>query len=87
MAGMHVHNEALTVRIEQTGNLVAIREALDTEPGRPHRQATELVVGVTFRVLSVFMGAGRRPPLVCFSHRPWSSASAVGRSSAVIQQA
>ena len=69
MAGMHVHNEALTVRIEQDGKLVAIREELDTEPGRPHRQATELVVGVTFRVLSVFMGAGWRPRVVCFSHR------------------
>jgi AraC-like DNA-binding protein len=69
MAGMHVHNEALTVHIEQVGNLVAIRETLDTEPGQPHRQATELVVGVTFRVLSVFMGAGWRPRLVCFSHR------------------
>ena len=33
------------------------------------QQATELVAGVVFRVLGVFMGASWRPRLVCFSHR------------------
>jgi len=56
------------------GNLVAIREELEAE-GLPVRQATELVVGVTFRVLGVFMGAGWRPRLVCFSHRAPASIS------------
>ena len=65
---IHAHNEALSVRIEQVGNLVSIRAKLDATNG-PYRQATELVIGVTFRVLSVFLGAGWRPRLVCFAHR------------------
>ncbi len=65
---VHAHNEALSVRIEQVGNLVSIRALLDATNG-PYRQATELVIGVTFRVLSVFLGAGWRPRLVCFAHR------------------
>lgn len=31
-------------------------------------QAIELAPGVTFRVRGIFMGAGRRPRLVCSSH-------------------
>ncbi|MBT2326579.1 AraC family transcriptional regulator [Variovorax paradoxus] len=66
---IHVHNEALAVRVEQVGNLVVIREELLSEGAVSVRQATELSVGVTFRVLSIFMGADWRPRLVCFSHR------------------
>jgi len=65
---IHLHNEALTVHLEQIGSLVVIREELAGERGQPLRQATELVVGVTFRILSLFLGAGWRPRLVCFSH-------------------
>lgn len=68
VAHIHLHNEALAARIEQVGNLVAIRTTLDSAGG-PFRQATELVVGVTFRVLHIFMGAEWRPRLVCFTHR------------------
>ncbi len=67
---IHLHNEALAVRVEQTGNLVVIREQLVTEGAKSLRQSTELVVAVTFRVLGIFMGAGwRGPRLVCFAHR------------------
>jgi AraC-like DNA-binding protein len=69
MRHIHLHNEALTVRVEQNGPLVVVRFELDAEGGEPVRQATELVVGVAFRVLGVFMGASWRPRLVCFSHR------------------
>ncbi|SEB22032.1 AraC family transcriptional regulator [Variovorax sp. YR216] len=65
---IHMHNEALSVRVEQVGNLVSIRVEMGASPGT-FRQASELVVGVTFRVLSVFMGAGWQPRLVCFTHR------------------
>jgi AraC-like DNA-binding protein len=68
MRHIHVHNEALAVRVEQVSNLVVIREELDPEGATSVRQATELAVGVTFRVLQVFMGSGWRPRLVCFSH-------------------
>ncbi|HET7525031.1 MAG TPA: AraC family transcriptional regulator ligand-binding domain-containing protein [Burkholderiaceae bacterium] len=69
MQHIHVHNEALALRVEESGNLVVIREELIGERGQSLRQATELVVGVTFRVLSLFLGVGWRPRLVCFSHR------------------
>lgn len=65
---IHLHNEALAVRIEQVGNLVVIRAELLGEGAAAQRQAAELVVGVTFRVLAIFMGASWRPRLVCFAH-------------------
>lgn len=65
---IHMHNEALSVRVEQVGNLVSIREQMDAGH-ETFRQATELVVGVTFRVLSIFLGSAWQPRLVCFAHR------------------
>jgi AraC-like DNA-binding protein len=68
MRYIHLHNEAVAVRVEQVGNLVVIREELDPEGASSVRQASEVVVGVTYRVLQVFMGSGWHPRLVCFSH-------------------
>jgi AraC-like DNA-binding protein len=75
VANMHLHNEALSLQVEEMGNLVAIRAELATEDGKPYRQATELVIGVMFRTLEVFMGAQWRPRLVCFTHRAPQSLS------------
>lgn len=69
MRYIHLHNEAVAVRVEQVSNLVVIRAELDPEGAASVRQATELVVGVTFRVLQLFMGSTWQPRLVCFSHR------------------
>ena len=69
MRHIHVHNEALTVSVEQQGNLVSIRHVLSAPGSGSLRQATELAVAVAFRVLGVFLGAGWRPRLVCFAHR------------------
>ena len=66
---IHLHNEALALRIEQVGNLVSIRAELAHQGGEPLRQATELVLAVTYRVLCIFLGASWRPKLVCFAHR------------------
>ena len=66
---IHLHNEALAVRIDQLSNLVVIRAELLGEGAASLRQAAELVLGVTFRVLAIFMGATWRPRLVCFAHR------------------
>ena len=65
---IHVHNEALSVQLEQSSNLVVLRLDLHGD-GAPVRQATELAVGVTYRVLGLFLGAAWRPRLVCFTHR------------------
>lgn len=66
---IHLHNEALTVRVEQDGQRVLIREDLAAEGATSTRQATELVIGVTFRVLGIFLGAGWQARRVCFEHR------------------
>ncbi|MGH6623194.1 MAG: AraC family transcriptional regulator ligand-binding domain-containing protein [Burkholderiaceae bacterium] len=66
---IHVHNEALTVELETSSNLVVIRQVLLGEGGHSLRQASELALGVMFRVIAVFMGADWRPRLVCFAHR------------------
>jgi AraC-like DNA-binding protein len=68
MHHVHVHNEGVAVQVEEYGGLVAIRTELAAEGAASVRQATELVVGVTFRVLQVFMGAAWHPRLVCFTH-------------------
>lgn len=65
---IHLHNEALALRIEQVSNLVVIRAELASEGSAPLRQATELVLGVTCRVLQVLLGAHWHPRLVCFTH-------------------
>lgn len=66
---IHLHNEGLSVSVEQSSNLVVIRQVLVSEGGQAVRQASELALGVMFRVLGVFLGAGWRPRLVCFAHR------------------
>lgn len=70
---IHVHNEAMTLSVEQVSNLVVIRTELQAEAGQSVRQATEIVVAVLFRVLRLFMGAAWHPRLVCFSHPPPAS--------------
>jgi hypothetical protein len=68
MHHLHVHNEALTIAVEQHSNLVVVRLELTVEGKASLRQSIELAVGVTFRVLEIFMGASWQPALVCFTH-------------------
>ena len=68
MRHIHVHNEAMTIAIEQHSNLVVVRLELTVEGQASLRQSIELAVGVTFRVLNIFMGASWHPRLVCFTH-------------------
>lgn len=65
---IHVHNEAIAIEVGEHGGLVAIRTELMSDADGPLRQATELVVGVTCRVLQVLLGTAWRPRLVCFTH-------------------
>lgn len=65
---IRMHNEALVVRIEEVGDQVLIREEFTMDASQPRRQAVELAMAVTYRILSLFMGAGWRPRLVCFAH-------------------
>ncbi|MGT2428862.1 AraC family transcriptional regulator [Cupriavidus basilensis] len=65
---LRLHNEALAMRIEETDSLVMIRaEVLSVLVGA-ERQATELVVGVVYRMLILFLGAAWKPRSICFTH-------------------
>ena len=65
---IRMHNEALVVRIEEVGDQILIREEFTMDASQPRRQAVELAMAVTYRILSLFMGAGWQPRLVCFAH-------------------
>jgi AraC-like DNA-binding protein len=65
---LRVYNEALVIRVEETEGVAIIRE--DMMAGIPGavRQATELVLGVTYRMLGVILGPAWKPRTVCFTH-------------------
>ena len=65
---IHRHNEAFSVSVVENDGLVAIREEVALERGRPVRQAVEMGMGTTFRVLGIFLGDGWRPHSVTFRH-------------------
>jgi AraC-like DNA-binding protein len=65
---IHLHNEAMSVTVQETGGRVAIRVELDAGRGQSVRQAVEITVAVLYRVLRLFMSAAWQPRLVCFSH-------------------
>jgi AraC-like DNA-binding protein len=65
-----MQNDALSVVLEETGDLVILRTLIASASGRVSRQAMELTVGVTCRNLAALLGASWRPQLVCFVHGP-----------------
>jgi AraC-like DNA-binding protein len=65
---IHRHNEAFSLSVVENGDLVAIREETTLGRGRPVRQAVEMAMGTTFRVLAIFLGDGWRPHSVTFRH-------------------
>jgi len=65
---VHVHNEAMTMTLEESDGLLVIREETHLEGGAPTRQAVEMGMATTFGVLAVFLGESWRPRLVSFRH-------------------
>ena len=61
-------NEALFLTIEESGDVVVLREELIVGHAGPVRQSTELAIGVVFRMLRTLLGPGWRPLRVCFAH-------------------
>jgi AraC-like DNA-binding protein len=61
-------NEALFITLEESGDVVVLREELIVGHGRPVRQATELAIGVVFRMLRTLLGPQWRPRRICFAH-------------------
>lgn len=68
MHHIHVHNEAIAVHVAEHSGLVVIRTELASDCSGSLRQATELVVGVSCRVLQTLLGTAWKPRLVCFTH-------------------
>jgi len=64
----HLLNEALAIHIEEAGKMVIIREEVVTDLPMSSRQATELAIGVMFRLCGALLGAGWKPLGVRFSH-------------------
>ncbi len=64
----HIHNESLQLRIERHDDVVAIMPTLTLGRAVPARQSIELLIGVAYRILSAFLGAGWRPLDVHFAH-------------------
>jgi AraC-like DNA-binding protein len=66
---LHVLNESLAVQIERSADLVIIREEIVAELGGATRQATELAVGVMFRLCRTLLGTNWKPDSVHFVHK------------------
>ena len=65
---IHMHNETLSITLEEGDGGVTIREETVIEGGAPTRQAVEMAMATTFRVLTIFLGESWRPRLVSFRH-------------------
>jgi AraC-like DNA-binding protein len=65
---IHIHNESVRLRVEREGDAVVIAPVLLLGRPAPARQSAELLVGVTYRILSAFLGAGWRPLDVHFAY-------------------
>lgn len=65
----HLMNHSLAILIEEAGKMVIIREEVVTETPGPSRQATELAIGVMFRLCSAVLGTYWAPYSVNFTHQ------------------
>lgn len=68
-------NASLITRVEDTEDMVTIREEVLVQPTAPTRQSIELAIGVMHRILKELLGAEWRPVQVCFAHRPPSQSA------------
>jgi len=63
-----MQNDALSLVLEEAGELTILRTLIASRSGRRSRQSIELLVGTTCRTLESLLGASWRPQLVCFAH-------------------
>jgi len=64
----HLLNEAVAIHLEEAGDTVIVRAEVVTDTPAPSRQATELALGVLFRMCNALLGSHWRPYSVNFSH-------------------
>ena len=66
----HLMNDSLAIFVEEAGKMVIIRAEMVTESPMPSRQATELAIGLMFRLCSTLLGSHWHPYSVNFMHQP-----------------
>jgi len=64
----HLMNDALVMHLEEAGKVVIVREEVVTSSSRPSRQATELAIGVLFRLCGALLSGQWHPVSVNFTH-------------------
>ncbi|HXZ49855.1 MAG TPA: AraC family transcriptional regulator [Usitatibacter sp.] len=64
----HMLNDSLSLAIEDTGELVIVREELVGEAATRSRQSIELAIGVMFRLFRALLGPQWHPRRVQFAH-------------------
>ena len=63
-----LHNQSLSLRVEESGDLVILSPALVVSRPAPIRQAVELSMGVLYRILRLFLGDAWKAHSVSFTH-------------------
>jgi AraC-like DNA-binding protein len=76
---MRLHNEALSIRMEEIDDLVLIGPVLASRRVATARQAVELSVGMIYRILRCFLGATWKARMVAFTHSAPTNRSAHSR--------
>ena len=61
-------NNALFLTIDESADVVVLREELIVGGSGPIRQSTELAIGVALRALCTILGSDWKPRRVCFAH-------------------
>jgi AraC-like DNA-binding protein len=61
-------NSSLFLTIDESADVVVLREELIVGGSGSVRQSTELAIGVAFRALRAFFGTDWKPRRVCFAH-------------------
>jgi AraC-like DNA-binding protein len=64
----HLLNESLAIHIEEAGRTVVLREEIVADVPASSRQATELAIGVLYRLCSALLSAHWHPQSVNFTH-------------------
>jgi AraC-like DNA-binding protein len=65
-----LHSDGIIVRLEERNDSLVINPVVAIRRSVPMRQMTELSVGVTFRILRIFLGDAWKPQVVSFTHGP-----------------
>ena len=65
---MHLLNEAMDLRIEEVGDVAAVRVEFLVTVHEPMRHSAEFIICIWFRLLKLLSGRAWNPRSVCFTH-------------------